>query len=56
MRQVTEQQHKEVEEHFNSKFEYVSPEVYNYVKSKKEIDYNAKNNVKIEFNYIQELV
>lgn len=54
MRQVTQQQHQEVEKHFNQKFEYVSPEVYNYVKQKKEIEFNINNNVKIEFEYIKE--
>lgn len=49
MRQVTQQQHQEVEEFFNSKLDYVSPEVYNYVKSKKEIEHNVKNNVKIGY-------
>ena len=56
MRKVSEQQHKEVEKALNRKFDYVSPEVYNIVKSKQEIEYNDKNNVKIELVYIQETV
>ncbi len=54
MRQVSEQQHKEVEKALNRKFDYVSPEVYNVVKSKQEIEHNDKNNVKLKFVYIQE--
>jgi len=54
MRKVNQQQHKEVEKILNRKLDYVSPEVYNIVKSKQEIEYNDRNNVKLEFIYIQE--
>ncbi len=47
MRTVTENQHKEVEEYLNRKIDYVSPEVYNVVKLKKDIEFNDANNVKV---------
>ncbi len=47
MRTVTENQHKEVEEYLKRKIDYVSPEVYNVIKLKKDIEFNDKNNVKI---------
>lgn len=56
MRTVSEDKHKEVEKILNRKLDYVSPEVYNIVKSNQEIEYNDKNNVKIELVYIQETV
>lgn len=56
MRTVTPNQHKEVEKALNRKLNYVSPEVYAIVKSKQEIEYNDKNNVKIELVYIQETI
>ena len=56
MRKVNQDQHKEIEKILNRKFDYVSPEVYNIVKSKQQIEYNDKNNVKIELVYIQETV
>lgn len=56
MRTVTPNQHQEVEKILNRKLDHVSPEVYNIVKSKQEIEYNDKNNVNIELVYIQETI
>ncbi len=47
MRTITENQHKEVETYLKRKVDYVSPEVYNIIKTKKDIEFNDYNNVKI---------